>query len=87
MLESTKLIGGKLMEEAGMIENNYLCIVAFDKLVVWGGSNIKLAGNQKYRCSAEIQIAVPQRMVGIMKVNMKISSDGKKVFSWVSYSL
>lgn len=32
VLESTKLIGWKLMEQAGMIENNYLCIAAFDKL-------------------------------------------------------
>lgn len=36
VLESIKLIGGKLMEQAGMIENNYFCIMAFDKLAVWG---------------------------------------------------
>lgn len=36
VLESIKLIGGKLMEQAGMIKNNYLCIMAFDKLAIWG---------------------------------------------------
>lgn len=47
VLERIKLIGGKLMEQAGMIENNHLCIVAFDKLAVWGGSNIKHISNRK----------------------------------------
>lgn len=51
VLESIKLIGGKLMEQAGMIENNYLCIMAFDKLAVWGGTNIKHTSNGNAQCS------------------------------------
>ena len=46
--KSIKLIGGKLMEQAGMLENNYLCIAAFDKFAVWGDSNIKYLGNCKH---------------------------------------
>lgn len=51
VLESVKLIGRKLLEQAGMIENNYLCIMAFDKLAVWGGSNIKHPGAVNAQCS------------------------------------
>lgn len=51
VLESIKLIGGKLMEQAGMTENNYLCIMAFDKLAVWGGTNIKHTSNGNAQCS------------------------------------
>lgn len=51
VMESIKSIGGKLMEQADTIENNYLCIVAFDKLAVLGGgerSNIKHISNCKH---------------------------------------
>lgn len=34
-----------------MTENNYLCIMAFDKLAVWGGTNIKHTSNAYAQCS------------------------------------
>lgn len=51
VLKSVKLIGGKLMEQAGTTENNYLCIMAFDKLAVWGGSDIKHTTTVNAQCS------------------------------------
>ena len=68
VLESIKLIGGKWMEQAGMIENNYLCIVAFDKLAVRGGSNIKHISN----CKRPVQFVLVRELQWIHRRERRI---------------